>query len=172
MLHPSIQSRGPAPAGFSSSPSPPPTPFRFAVAARPTFYSILLVSTCSFHSLFPPPSPLRRFPSCPCCPPPLASPPSVLVTSTSSASRAGHIRAPKSGSEGERARRKEREWPGTSALLLIFPFTRPRNEPPRRQLISPRKSAPLRWKQIPRHLRDTSAFIGSLIARNSNSQTV
>lgn len=60
-LHTSIHRRSPAPTGFFSVSSPPPGPlWLYLPAARPTFYSNLLVLTCSLLypllSRDPPPS--------------------------------------------------------------------------------------------------------------------
>lgn len=60
-LHTSIRRRSPAPTGFFSVSSPPPGPlWLYLPAARPTFYSNLLVLTCSLLypllSHDPPPS--------------------------------------------------------------------------------------------------------------------
>lgn len=144
-------------ARFSTSPSP----------SRPTFYPVLLVSARSLHH---PPNPgthlstlgpFVRFLS-------RSSPPGGVSLVTSSSSTADHATI--------RASKKRERVRGAGILLLFaldrIPFTR--------QGVSwspDRKSLPLRWKRIPRHLRParsarSRAFIGSLIAGNSNSQTV
>lgn len=67
-LHTSIRRRSPAPTGFFSVSSPPPGPFwLYLPAARPTFYSNLLVLTCSllYPLLSRDPPPFASFPTFP-----------------------------------------------------------------------------------------------------------
>lgn len=67
-LHTSIRRRSPAPTGFFSVSSPPPGPlWLYLPAARPTFYSNLLVLTCSllYPLLFRDPPPYASFPTFP-----------------------------------------------------------------------------------------------------------
>lgn len=67
-LHTSIRRRSPAPTGFFSVSSPPPGPlWLYLPAARPTFYSNLLVLTCSllYPLLSRDPPPFASFPAFP-----------------------------------------------------------------------------------------------------------
>lgn len=67
-LHTSIHRRSPAPTGFFSVSSPPPGPlWLYLPAARPTFYSNLLVLTCSllYPLLSRDPPPFTSFPTFP-----------------------------------------------------------------------------------------------------------
>lgn len=169
----------PPPPVLFSSPSPPPGPFlSFTFVSRPTFYSVLLVSVPRTRSALL--SRLRSHLSQSLGPLVVdffswSSPPGGVsfVTSSTSSSKAlftAWFEAPKK----ERVAATDCFFYSLLSIFHSLETNRPGVS------WSPvRKSLPLRWKRIPRHLRlrltklgQERSFIGSLIIGNSNSQTV